>query len=281
MKNNYFIKAVLMCTVGVSGFNLQGQCANPANIYSFNYNGKTYQVVKENKNWIGAAACAVEKGGILAEINSQDEQDAVFAGLQSAGVSLLNTTAPDGGGSSYIWIGGNDMAEEGKWIWDGNNDGVGPQFWQGDFAGSSVGDLYENWGGEPDNYNSNQNALGLALTDWIYGDAGEWNDLFQGNLLYFVIEYDSILGTKDAISEPGSAWLYPNPVRDFLEIKATKNIVGITLTDVSGRQLRSFSVNNKHHEKIDCTSLADGFYFIEIMYQDNTSAKHKIIKSAK
>ncbi|MFP3802486.1 hypothetical protein, partial [Paraburkholderia sp. SIMBA_027] len=90
----------------------------------------------------------------------------------------------------------------------------GPQFWQGDFTGSSVGGLYENWGGEPDNYNSNQNALGLALTDWIYGDAGEWNDLFQGNLLYFVIEYDSILGTKDTISEPESAWLYPNPVRD-------------------------------------------------------------------
>ena len=30
-------------------------CANTANIYSFNYNGHTYEVVKEKKNWTDAA----------------------------------------------------------------------------------------------------------------------------------------------------------------------------------------------------------------------------------
>ena len=101
-------------------------CFDPANVYSFEYEGITYDIVKENKTWFAAAECADEMGGILTEINSQEEQDTIFHFLNEAGIVADNTIAPDGGGASYVWIGGNDFVEEGKWIWDGSNDGAGP-----------------------------------------------------------------------------------------------------------------------------------------------------------
>ena len=180
-------------------------CANPSNIYSFTYNGKSYEVVKEMKTWEDAAACAVELGGYLAEISSQGEQDALFdAIINGAGVSPTYTTSPDGGGIAYVWIGATDVLTEGSWIWDGDNNGSGSNFWNGEGSagaggGSAVGGSYINWGGssvgppkEPDNWN-NQDAAGIGLTGWptgttLLGIAGEWNDISITNLMYFVIE---------------------------------------------------------------------------------------------
>ena len=67
--------------------------------------------------------------------------------LYSAGINTNNTIAPDGGGAAYVWIGGNNITDEGTWVWDGNNDGEGIQFWEGDYNGTPVDDLYNNWGG--------------------------------------------------------------------------------------------------------------------------------------
>ena len=166
------------------------QCTSESNIYSFVYNGKTYEVVKENKNWVDAATCAVKRGGYLAEINSLEEQNKIFSQLNiKAGINTKQTVSVDGGSASYLWLGGNDLAEEGKWILDGNNDGSGPQFWQGLSNGSAVGGLYNNWGHEPDNWNDIQDALAIAITEWplgsgALGKASQWNDLDKANLLY-------------------------------------------------------------------------------------------------
>ncbi|MCB0282270.1 MAG: T9SS type A sorting domain-containing protein [Calditrichaeota bacterium] len=164
-------------------------CADSINIYTFTYKGKKYEVVKENKTWADAAACADARGGILAHINSQEEMDSIFYYVNLAGISTSQTKAPDGGNASYIWLGGNDLIEEGKWVWDGSNYGMGVQFWQGTNLGSPVDSLYNNWGNEPDNF-SDQDGLGLALTNWPRGTAGQWNDVNAANQLYYLIEYD-------------------------------------------------------------------------------------------
>ena len=39
----------------IYGYN---QCADPANIYKFEFNGKKYEVVKEELSWADAAACS-------------------------------------------------------------------------------------------------------------------------------------------------------------------------------------------------------------------------------
>lgn len=184
------------------GFTAFGQCANNANIYTFSYNGQMYEVVKEEKNWVDAAACAVERGGILAEIDDANENSALFTEVTTnAGITNSNTVAPDGGGGAYLWLGANDIATEGTWIWDGNNDGTGAQFWQGTASGSPVGGLYSNWGNEPDNY-TNQDALGLSLNGWPLGVAGEWNDVKDINTLYFIIEYTSNVGLIESGQTP-------------------------------------------------------------------------------
>jgi hypothetical protein len=159
-------------------------------IVEFTYNGKNYEIVKENRTWVASAAFASERGGFLAEINDLDEQNAIFNELGNASIIASNTVAPDGGNASYVWIGGNDLTTEGNWFWDGNNDGTGNQFWMGTFTGTPINSLYNNWGDEPDDFGSGQDGLGLALTDWPFGVAGQWNDVAQDNELYFLIEFD-------------------------------------------------------------------------------------------
>ncbi len=170
-------------------------CASSDNIYGFTYNGTNYEVVRENKTWEDAAACAAERGGFLAEINDADENAALFNELtNNASITNSNTTAADGGGASYVWIGGNDIATESAWIWDGNNDGATARFWQGAADGNPVDGLYNNWGNEPDDFGEGQDALGLALTEWplgsgALGSAAQWNDVSHTNELYYIIEY--------------------------------------------------------------------------------------------
>lgn len=128
---------------------VQAQCTpDTANIYSFTYDQSRYEIIKEKLNWRDAAACAVNRGGKLAEIDDQNEQNAIFQNVNNAGILAANTVAPDGGGASYLWIGGNDFLIEGRWVWDGGNSGSSVQFWQGTQTGNAVGGRYNNWGND-------------------------------------------------------------------------------------------------------------------------------------
>ncbi len=170
-------------------------CTTDETTHSFVANGKNYEFIMKNKNWEDAAACAIERGGYLAEINSADENNTVFAAIMNiASLDVNETVSFDGGSASYVWLGGNDVLNESEWIWDGNNDGMGTQFWMGDASGSPVNGLYSNWGTEPDNA-SGQDGLGLGLTQWPIGSGslgvkGQWNDIKLNNALFYLIEFD-------------------------------------------------------------------------------------------
>ncbi len=259
-------------------YSIFGQCVNNSNIYSFEYNGKSYEIVKENKTWIAAAACAVERGGFLAEINDVDEQNAIFNQLNSnAGINVNNTIAPDGGGASYVWIGGNDLRVEGNWMWDGDNDNNGVQFWMGDYNGTPIGGLYNNWGNEPDNFGG-QDGLGLALTDWPLGVAGQWNDVAHTNKLYFVIEYSTIISAED-IKFENKINLYPNPILDYLTIEINElSLKNIAILNSLGQEVKV--VDNQRNSKlvnIDLSDLSEGLYFVEITSSENQIITKKII----
>lgn len=161
-----------------------------SSVFSFAYGGKNYDVIKETKTWQAAVSFAVDRGGYLVEINSLEEQNAIYSELkQNASISIVNTLNRFSLGA--VWIGGHDLSAEGVWIWDGNNDGNGDQFWNGGLNGSAVGGLYNNWGGnEPDNF-ENQDVLSMSLEHSNKFAASEWNDLDKNkNSLFFVIEYD-------------------------------------------------------------------------------------------
>lgn len=142
--------------------------------------GHTYEVIEYGYSWESARHTAEMWGGRLARIDNAAENTAVFNYLKKASAKWAEKyTADDGGGAHYVWIGASDIAKEGSWKWS---------------DGSKL--TYKNWGvgGEPDNYND-QDAAAIALTDWPYGKAGQWNDIDVTNWLYALVEYDGLLGT--------------------------------------------------------------------------------------
>ncbi len=164
--------------------------------------GHTYQLVESPKNWASANSFAQSNGGHLATLSSLDEHVFVYYATlyqmyptEPPTSGTLKSTAVDGGGASYVWLGASDIAQEGTWKWVDNTD---------------LSSGYTQWGysgQEPDNFThpqyspGGQNGLAMALTGWPflgdwtegpYGATGEWNDINTRNNLYFVIEWDSI-----------------------------------------------------------------------------------------
>jgi hypothetical protein len=280
MKNlrNAFIFIFIYLSVSFSFSSLYGQCANITNIYSFTYNGKNYEVIKELKSWVAACSCAVQRGGYLAEINNQNEQNAIYnAIIGGAGVSPTYTAVSDGGGTAYVWIGATDRFAEGTWKWDGNNDGTGINFWNGQGnagtgGGAAVSGSYVHWGGttsgpadEPDNFNNNQNAAGMALAAWPYGIAGEWNDIGLFNTLYYVVEYNAT-GINENNVNPGFN-IFPDHEKNTLVIESNskeKIISSITLYNLLGSVVFKKDNLQTSNTIIDLNELSSNVYIINI-----------------
>lgn len=287
MKNTHSTKSVYMLGTisilfSILKTSLLSQClTDSTNLLVFEFEEHTYEIVKESLNWVDAAACAVERGGYLTEINSQAEQDSIYNAILLADIDTYRTIAPDGGGASYIWIGANDFAVNEEWIWDGNNDGIGVQFWQGDWNGFSVDSLYNNWGGEPDI----QDAAAIALTNWIYGDAGEWNDVYSTNELYYIIERDTIIETdsNDTTNRPTNQKIVtvsPNPANTSISINFNVSLLAqirdVIVTDLHGKTINIIKTN---FNNIDISHLPNGIHFIQTNLNNNHSIVEKLVKN--
>lgn len=243
---------------------LSAQCVNDTNnIVSFTYNLNFYEIVKENKSWTDANNCAKSRGGHLAIIDSVQEQDTIFSVLNAAGINTSNTVAADGGGAAYVWIAGTDSATEGTWVWDsiGNNN---PQFWSGGRNGSVVGGRFNNWGNEPDNF-QNQDGLGLALTAWPFGVAGEWNDVDLTNSLYYVIEYQLPTAVEKIVRNDQAAFqIYPNPAENWLNLSCDCQFnlnSRIIIYNVGGAKVMQGRLKGG---KINIQSLKAGIYWLHL-----------------
>lgn len=174
---------------------------------------------------------------------------------------------------------GNDILNEGNWVWDGNGDSTGIQFWMGDVNGSPIGGLYNNWGTEPDNFND-QDAMGLALHHWISGDAGQWGDIAVSNELYFVIEYDMILGIENTKLEKGLS-VFPNPVQNELTVvnQNTQSIDKIEIYSLFGRKVKTFDVFSQLSLKdIEIGELETGVYLLNVQFENGAIISKKIVK---
>lgn len=264
------------------------QCASNSNIYSFVYGGKTYEIIRENKTWADAAACAVERGGVLAEINDVAEQNAIFNELNTnAGITISNTVAPDGGNGSYVWLGGNDFATERDWVWDGDNQGGNTPFWSGGpLTGNPVSGRYHNFGNigggqtEPDDFGAGQDALAISLNGWPLGSASQWNDVDDTNALYYIIEYSSVLSTKD-VELHQKIQLYPNPINDNLTIKTNRIILDkVTIYNFQGQKIKSVRIENNLSEntQLNVSTLSNGIYFVELQSLEGNTIIKRIVK---
>ena len=286
MNKRYTSILLFLC---LNMYYLNAQCANTANIYRFDYNGHTYEVVKENKSWADAVACAVARGGYLAKINTPAENTAISNELlNNASITLSLTSTANGGGAAYVWLGGNDRASEGTWIWDGDNTGVSSSFWSGSAFGSATNSAYTNWGttggtqNEPDNYLGNQNGLAIGLNAWPttdpsgfgYGVAGQWNDIEDTQSLFYLIEYNTVLShdTPEKI-ENSRVYIYDSQ----LFIEATNiPIATVALYDLTGKKV-FFYQTEATPKPIDVSSLVKGIYLVKI-YAENGSTLAKRIR---
>ena len=255
------------------------QCNADANIYHFTYEGKSYEVLKEKLNWADAAACAVSRGGYLAEINNEAEQQAVFNGVTAAGIDTEQTEAADGFGS-YVWLGGNDITTEGWWVLNGDNNDQAIFFWQGNANGSALNGRYNNWGNEPDNWGegTGQDALAMAVAAFPNGEAGEWNDVSHANELFFVVEHNSLL--KGGINnEPQiNVAIYPNPSNGLITINASGNVQQAELYNFAGSRIKTFDVATLTSGTIDITALPAGIYWISLLFDDEIAVSRKIVR---
>jgi hypothetical protein len=270
----------------LSWTNASAQCANNANVYSFTYNGKNYEVVKELKNWVNAAACAVQRGGYLVEINDVNEQNAVFGEIFNAGVSSTYTAILNGGNIAYVWIGATDKVTEGTWRWDGNNDNVGAHFWSGQGlngqlgGGTTIGGLFSNWGGkstlpifEPDDAGG-QDMAAIGLTGWpagttALGIAGEWNDIIGTSLCYYIIEKDNTVGINDVNKSIGLN-ISPNPCTDKLVVEGIISEKSkFELYDMTGKLVMKAILDDT--KTINTQGLDKGLYYLKIENNDATT----------
>lgn len=259
------------------------QCVDETNIYTFDFNGHTYEIVKENKNWVEAINCAVERGGFLTEIETEEEGNTIFEEItNNAGININNTENQFG--TSAVWIGGNDNETEGVWIWDGDNDGVGTQFWQGGTNGNPVGGAYTNWGvnpPEPDNNTGFQNKLTLTI-DTFVPNFGLWNDLkdlANLNTIYFIIEYNTILSVGEN-SLKTLLITYPNPFTNFITISNKTGLViqKIKVIDNLGKVISTIKKEEISNDKVDVSNLSNGIYFLNIYFENDTSVMKKMVK---
>ena len=151
------------------------------------YGNHQYELVTTAKTWAEASQYAFAQGGHLAYVESSAENSALRDFLLPLSANF--PAVSDGGGARYVWLGGNDIALEGVWRWASNTAISG----------------YTNWGsgplgGEPDNYQGAQDAMAMGLTVWPYpsgglGQAGQWNDINENNKIYFLVEWDGLIGT--------------------------------------------------------------------------------------
>ena len=176
------------------------------------HNGVTYELFTASTMTFSAAeAYARAQGGYLAVLTDASEASAVYGMVetwfQANPSASLESYAPDGGDAAYFWAGAGDFASEGNWEWSN---------------GESFDDTFSNWGqgstnhpGEPDDYQGQQDALGIALESWPYlsppyiGVPGEWNDINANNELYFVVEYgdDQTLEAYGSVELRSIPWL--------------------------------------------------------------------------
>lgn len=128
------------------------------------YNNHKYELYDERNNYSQALATAKAKGGYLAAITSQAENNAVM--------KLI--TASQYNGTDTGWrIGATDIEKEGTWKW-----GSGESF------------SYKNWNsGEPNNSNVGFVEDSAVIINSL---TGKWNDVMTTQNFPFIVEYSSV-----------------------------------------------------------------------------------------
>ena len=90
----------------------------------------------------------------------------------------------------------------------------------------------------------------------------------------WLVKLRAELGTAEITKNTVS--IFPNPVRDILNIKSDKEIESVSVFDISGQKIISDAKANK--QQLNVSRLTSGTYLLNIKYQTGETETIKIIK---
>lgn len=101
-------------------------------------------------------------------------------------------------------------------------------------------------------------------------------DVSQGQVEDYTIKVnDIVLATSEtSVNKKAEISIYPNPFKDIVRISDTKGVKLITVTDISGRQLKVLKSSNE----INLSDLGTGLYLIGLQMEDGSVKTLKAIK---
>lgn len=104
--------------------------------------------------------------------------------------------------------------------------------------------------------------------------------VFYGNDGYFPFsafvlgKTSGTLSTEDIDSFTSTtAWIYPNPTKDFVKVDSKEKIKKISVFDVSGQKINEISGNNQ----VNIENLPKGNYFLHILFENGQTMLKKVL----
>lgn len=94
-------------------------------------------------------------------------------------------------------------------------------------------------------------------------DEGMWGMNTPAFFCLDNIELEMVTGENELTQNTFS--FYPNPASHLLNIKANETIEALTITDMSGRTIKTINSNNVNQLKVDVADLTSGVYFIQVV----------------
>ena len=246
------------------------------------FEGSTYEKIVSPMTWSEALDFAQKKSGTLAKIESFQEN--IF--LKSF-MSQTMTSASDGGGSNYFWLGGSDLNQEDDWRWSDNSKIDTSNITAYNLWGNGPG--FKSNYGEPDNFMGNQDCLAMSLEFWPKGSntlnhlgkSGEWNDLSCENKLAFVIEYSTSASFNDGTLKVDHLFADGNSYQAVFDIAPCATVC-LKLRSANEIKIPSTNLSNKFESDtltIKKLPYKNKVYELDLKLIDSKNLLFEVVKS--
>ncbi len=108
----------------------------------------------------------------------------------------------------------------------------------------------------------------IFVSVWVWSSSSTQEGNFQ------ISAYDGSLATTNIVKAESGVKIYPNPFSDFIRISDVKDVVSVSIVDMSGRMVKTVKPANE----INLSSLKSGMYLINLKMKDGSVKTVKSIK---